>query len=113
MGTPILRPNVLLKVSNGTRAVALIITLNCARRRDAGNPGKSSREALSPASAIPAMDAIPAAPHIGTATEAIDHAAIPGPLPAALHIGLPVVHPLGAPPIPKGTLHPTGTTKIL
>ena len=59
------------------------------------------------------MDAIPATPHAGTAIEAIAHAAIPGPLPTALHIVLPMTHPLGAPPIPKGTLHPTGITRTL
>ena len=28
------------------------------------------------------------------------------------HVVLPVAHPLGAPPIPKGTLHPTGSSRI-
>ena len=59
------------------------------------------------------MDIIPATPHIGPAAEAIVHAVIPGPLPAALHIVLPMAHPLGAPHIPKGAQHPTGTTRTL
>ena len=93
--------------------MAVTTTLCCAKRRDAGNTSKtSSREALSPASATPAMDATPAAPHVGTTTEAIAHTVIAGPLPAALHVVLPMVHSLGAPPIPKGTLHPTGTSRI-
>ena len=62
-------------------AMVLIILLLCAKRMDTGNPGKNSREALSPVSTIPAMDIIPAAPHVGTAAEAIAHAVIPGPLP--------------------------------
>ena len=94
-------------------AMVLIILLLCARRRDAGNPGKSSREALSPTSTIPAMDVIPATPHVGTAAEAIVHTAIPGPLPTALHIVLPMVHPLGTPHIPKDAQLPTGTTRTL
>ena len=102
--------NALPKVYNVMRAMVLIILLLCAKR-DAGNPGKSNREALSQASAIPAMDIIPATPHIGTATEVIAHAVIPGPLPAALHIVLPMAHPLGTPHIPKGAHHPTGTTR--
>ena len=113
VGTPIQKVNALPKVCNVMHAMVLIILLLCAKRRDAGNPGKSSREALSPASTIPAMDIIPAAPHIGTTAEAIVHTVIPGPLPTALHVVLYVAHPLGAPHIPKGAQHPTGTTRTL
>ena len=94
-------------------AMILIILLVCAKRRDAGNPGKSSREALSPTSAIPAMDVISATPHAGTAAEAMAHAVIPGPFPTALHVVLPMAHPLDTSHIPKNTLHPTGTTRTL
>ena len=59
------------------------------------------------------MDIIPAAPLIGTAAEAIVHAVIPGPLPIALHIVLPMAHPLGTPHIPKSAQHATGTTRTL
>ena len=83
VGTPIQIVNVQPKVNNVMHAMVLIIILLCAKRRDAGNPDRSSREALSPTSTIPAVDVIPAAPHIGTATEAIVHAVIPGPLPTA------------------------------
>ena len=113
VGTPIPMVNVQLKVNSDMLAVAITTTLCCAKRRDAGNPSKtSSREALSPASATPAMDTTPATPHIGTATEAIACTVIQGPLPTAPHVVLPMAHPLGAPPIPKGTLHPTGTSRI-
>ena len=113
-GYPIPMVNVQLKVNSAMCAVAITTTLHCAKRRDTGNPGKiSSREALSPASATPAMDAATATPHIGTTTAAIASTVIPGPLPAALPIVLPVVHPLGTPPVPKGALHPTGTSRIL
>ena len=113
VGTPIQLLNVQPKVCNVLHAMVLIILLFCAKRRDAGNPGKSNRQALSPASTIPAMDIIPVAPHVGTAAEAIVHAVIPGPLPTALHVVLPMAHPLGAPHIPKGVQHPTGTTRTL
>ena len=45
-------------------------------------------------------------PPAGTTAEAIACTVIPGPLPTAPHIVLPMAHPLGAPPIPKGTLPP-------
>ena len=113
VGTPIPMVNVQLKVNSATRVVAITTTLCCVKRRDAGNPSKTSnRESLSPANATPAMDATPAAPHVGTATEAIAHAVIPGPLPAVPHVVLPVEHPLGTTPVPKGALHPTGTSRI-
>ena len=89
VGTPIQKVNVQQKVCSVMRAVVLIILLLCAKGRDTGNPGKSSREALCPTNTIPAMDIIPATPHIGTATEAIAHTVIPGPLPIALHVFLP------------------------
>ena len=69
VGTPIQIVNVQLKVNNVMRAMVLIIILLCAKRRDAGNPGRSSREALSPTSAISAMDVTPATPHVGTALQ--------------------------------------------
>ena len=59
------------------------------------------------------MDAAPATPHVATTAEAIACAVIPGPLPTALHVVLPLEHPPGAPLIPKGALHPKGTSKIL
>ena len=92
--------------------MVLIIILLCAKRRDAGNPGRSSREALSPTSAAPAVDVMPAAPHVGTEAETMDHAAIPGPLPTVLHAVQPVVHPLSTPHVPKSAQPPTGTTRI-
>ena len=55
------------------------------------------------------MDVAPTAPHIGTAADAIAHAVIPGPHLTALY----VAHPIGTPHIPKGTLHPTGTSRML
>ena len=108
--TPIQIVNVQPKVNNVMCAMVLIILLLCSKRRDAH---RSSREALSPASTISAMDVIPVTPHVGTATEAIVHAVIPGPLPTVLHVVLPMAHPLGAPHISKGTQHPTGTTRTL
>ena len=112
VGTPIQRVNVQLKVNNAMCAMVLIIIPLCAKRRDAGNPGRSSRETLSPTSAVPAMDIVPATPHVGTEAETIDHAAIPGPLPTVLHVVQPMVHLLGTPHVPKGAQHPTGTTRI-
>ena len=112
VGTPIQMVNVQLKVNNATRAMVLIIILLCAKRRDAGNPGRSSREALSPTSAAPAMDVMPAAPHVGTEAETMDHTAIPGPLPAVLHVVQPMAHLLSTPHVPKSTQPPTGTTRI-
>ena len=112
VGTPIQIANVQLKVNSATHAMVSIIILLYVKRRDAGNPGRSSREALSPTSAITAVDITPAAPHVGTAAEAIVHAAIPGPLPTALHVVLPMVHLLGTPHFPKSAQHPTGTTRI-
>ena len=40
-------------------------------------------------------------------------AVIPGPHLTALHVAHPVAHPIGTPHIPKGTLHPTGTSRML
>ena len=70
--------NVQQKVNSTTRMEAITTTLHCASKRDAGKI-RSSEEALSPTSAATAVDVIPAAPHIGTATEVIAHVAIPGP----------------------------------
>ena len=111
VGTPIQMVNVQLKVSNAMHVVAITTTLHCASKRDVGKT--SSEEALSPTSASPAMDVAPAAPHVGTAIEAIAHAVIPGPHLAALHITHPMAHPIGTPHIPEGTLHPTGTARML
>ena len=43
VGTPIQIVNVQLKVNNAMRAMVLITILLCAKRRDAGNSGRSSR----------------------------------------------------------------------
>ena len=105
--------NVQQKVSSAMHVEVIITILHCASKRDAGKTRSNSEEALSPTNAATAMDIVPATPHIGTAAEVIACIAIPGPHPAAPHIVLPVVHPLGALLIPKGTLHPTGTTRML
>ena len=55
---------------------------------------------------------MPATPHIGTEAETIDHTAIPGPLPAFLHVVQPMAHLPGAPHVKKSAQHPTGTTRI-
>ena len=73
----------------------------------------SSKDALSPTNAVPAVDITPATPHVGTGAKVIACVVIPGPHPAAPHIVLPVAHHLGAPHIPKGVLHPTCTTRML
>ena len=109
VGTPIQMVNVQLKVNSAMHVEAITTTLCCASKRDAGKT--SNKEALSPASATTAVDVIPATPHIGTASDVIALLAIPGPHPTAPHIVLPMVHPLGAPHIPKGTLYPTDTTR--
>ena len=91
--------------------VGITTTLCCASRRNASKT--SSEEATSPTSAIQAMDIVPATPHVGTGTEVIACIAIPGPQPPAPHVVHLVVHPLGDLHVPKGTPHPTGTTRML
>ena len=110
VGAPIQMVNVQLKVNSAMCVEA--ITLPYASKGDAGKT-TSSEEALSPANAATAMDAVPAALHIGTDADVIAHVAMPGPHPAAPHIVLPVAYHLGTPHIPKGALHPTGTTRML
>ena len=112
VGAAIQMVNVQLKVNSAMNMEAITTTLHYASKGDAGKT-TSSEEALSPANAATAMDAIPAAPHVGTGAEVIACIAIPGPHPAAPHIVLPVVHHLGTPNVPKGALHPTGTTRML
>ena len=113
VGTPIPMVNVQQKVNSAICVEAITTTLHCASKRDAGKTRSNLKEALSPTSAAAAVDVIPAAAHVGTATEVIAHVAISGPHPTAPHIVLPMVYPLGAPLIPKGNLHPTGTTRML
>ena len=79
VGTPIQMVNIQPKVNSAMSVEAITTTLHCASRRDAGKT-RSSEEALSPANAATAMDAIPAAPHVGTAAEVIADVAIPGPI---------------------------------
>ena len=112
VGTPIPMVNVQLKVNSAMHVEAITTTLCCASKRDAGKTRSNSKEALSPTSAATAVDIVPAAPHVGTATEVIACIAIPGPI-SPPHLVLPVVHPLGTPLIPKGALHPIGTTRML
>ena len=81
MGTPIKMVSVQQKANNALHAVAITATLCCASKRDTGKLGKTeSEEALSPTIASQAVDTMPAAPHVGTTTEAIARAAIPGPI---------------------------------
>ena len=96
------------KVNSAMHVEAITTTLHYASKGDT-----SSKEALSPTNAVPAMDIAPATPHIGTSTKVIAHIVIPGPLPAAPHIALPMVHQSGAPHVPKGAIHPTHTTRML
>ena len=101
---PIQMVSVQQKANSAMHVEVTTTTLHCASKRNAGKI--SSEEALCPTDAISAMDAAPAAPHVGTGTEAIAHVAIPGSHPAAPHIVLPMVHPLGTPYIPKGNSTP-------
>ena len=99
------------KANSAMCAVAITTTLHCASKRD---PGKTdSKEAISPTSTSQAMDITSSTPHVGTTAEAIACTVIPGPHPTAPHEDLPVAHPKGAPLIPKGTSHPTSTSRTL
>ena len=83
------------------------------QKKGCSQPRQKQQRGFKPNKHYSAMDIIPATPHIGTTAEAIVYTAIPGPLPTALHIVLPVAHPLGTPHVPKGAEHPTGTTRTL
>ena len=81
VGSPFQMVYVQLKVNSAMHVEAITTTLHCASKMDTGKT--SSKEALSPASATPAVDITPAAPHVGITVEVIAHVAIPGPHPAA------------------------------
>ena len=59
------------------------------------------------------LHVVPATPHAGTATVVLTIVALPGPLPAVLHIVLPVVHGPSALLYQPGAPNPKGTSRML
>ena len=104
VGIPILMVSVQPKVCNAMHVEAITTTQCYASKGDTGKT-TSSAEALSPTNTASAVDVTPAAPHAGTDAKVIACIVIPGPLPTAPHIALPMVHHPSTLHVPKGTVH--------